>query len=179
MIIKLDGIISGKAHRPKMTYKMKERNGKMTKVPEMQFGLWCEDMTKKPEKDEVTNKMKRPTKLFQVLIPEHKVKLFKYLEPGRRIQVEGRFSNNPKEANGVIYTNDRCIMNDLIFLDSPRRIQCSRALYDLKAAGLIDENQAEEFSKKMEDFYDGKSGEKETPHIIIDETEEAEGQYQG
>lgn len=165
---KFDGIIGGKSLRPTKTPQRKRRSdGTMKEVAFMRFTMFCEDMTKRPVLDEVTGKMRRPRKQVQVILPENErgSKLFEHLSPGRRIRVEGRITNDPKESNGVIYANEKCYMDDLTFLDSPREKQITRALSDMVSAGLIDEDKKEEYDIYMQNFYSERNGGENVPRI--------------
>ena len=172
MNVELYGIIGGKKLKPTKTTQWKRRNGKPTKVHFMRFTMFCEDMTKKAELDEMTNKYRRPRKPIQVILPENKrgEKLFEYLEPGRHVFVKGRLTNDPNVKGDNVYTNDKCYMADLTFLDSPRYKQMERAIRDQVSAGLIDEKTAEGYKAKMTEFYSGKMAELDEPRLYVDET---------
>ena len=152
---KVEGIIVGKGMRPTKTVQMKMRNGKMEKVPFMRFTMFCEDLTRKGELDEANGIVRRPRKQYQIILPENSrgEKLFEHLAPGRRIQVEGRMTNDPKIKDGTIYTNEKIYMNELTFLDSPREKQTERAINDMVVAGAMSDEEAAQAKDKMTRFY--------------------------
>lgn len=171
MNIELQGTISGKKGRPTLDWHNKLRNGEMKKVPFMRFDMFCEDMTRRPEKDDNSGRMSRKKKPIQVILPEHKIKLFDHLEPGRRVLVTGRFTNDMNiKSKEEGYTNDKCYMSDLVFLDSPRIKQIERALNDMTAAGLITEDQAKSHLNAMSEHYSNMVVEHGPPRIVNDHT---------
>jgi len=165
------GIIGAKGYRPTKTYQMKQRNGETKKTPFMRFTMFCEDTTQRMVADE-NGVMRRPKKQVQVILPENErgEKLFEYLEPGRRVYVKGRVTNNPVVSNGNLYVNEKCYMGDLTFMDSPRDKQIERALRDMTEAKAISEDEAASFLILMKEFYAGRTAERDAPRIVIDDT---------
>jgi len=169
------GVIGGKSFRPTKTIQDKVRNGQEKEVSFMRFTMFCEDMTKKQELDPDTNKMRRPTKPVQVILPENQrgSNLFEYLEPGRHVFVKGRMTSDPRSKNGKYYENEKCYMAELTFLDSPRDKQMERALKDMVFAEVITKETSQKYLASMNTFYAGKTAKKDAPRLVFDERKNA------
>ncbi len=124
-----------------------------------------------------TEELDKRDTLVRVFLPTDS-KVFDYLEPGRRVSVEGEVITNPRVANqgngeDKVYANLGIRNARVQFLDLPPITQSNYAINMMVKAELITAEQAEQYKAHMAGYYAARD-EEDPPRTYIDESREEE-----
>ena len=146
------GTIGLKDHMlPRIDWRERTRNGKVSRYPFMRFGMFAENYAA-PMKQLEDGKSVRPKSYYQIILPETKrgEAIFENLYGGRRVMVRGRldWQENKVEKDGVItvYRNPIVRLDSIDFLDENPAYAGSRILGILRNhCEVINEDQEQQF----------------------------------
>jgi hypothetical protein len=175
------GDIAGGSLCPKKTPQVRKRNGEKKVVYFVRFHIWAEKQNRweKDPKDE--NKRRRPKELVQVILPENEGQhnVFDWLEPGRKVLVEGDHDHRPgfgkpKDgsmtafANPIIFAGSRGVQ----LLDSQWSVTASRVINFLQKQNMLEEDKANEITSMVEDYFSDKNPDRPPSRIYEELSDE-------